>query len=88
MQDSTMLISLKIWRKIAGAIKVPDTVDTGDRICMDGAPALAMFKKTVSDEFEPAGVTLPMIYEVDKNELQECLEVIHKVSALWLNSSV
>ena len=52
--------------------------DTGDRICMDGAPALAMFKKTVSDEFEPAGVTLPMIYEVDKNELQECLEVIHQ----------
>ena len=52
--------------------------DTGDRICMDGAPALAMFNKTVSDEFEPAGVTLPMIYEVDKNELQECLEVIHQ----------
>ena len=52
--------------------------DTGERICMEGTPALAMFKKTVSDEFEPAGVTLPMIYEVDKNELQECLEVIHQ----------
>ncbi len=52
--------------------------DTGDRICMDGAPALAMFKKTVSDVFEPAGVSLPMIYEVDKNELQECLDVIHQ----------
>lgn len=48
--------------------------DTGDRICTDGAPALAMFKKTVSDVFEPAGVSLPMIYEVDKNELQECLQ--------------
>lgn len=43
--------------------------DTGERICMEGAPALAMFKKTVSDVFEPAGVSLPMIYEVDKNEL-------------------
>lgn len=52
--------------------------DTGDRICMDGAPALAMFKKTVSDVFEPAGVSLPIIYEVDKNELQECLDVIHQ----------
>ncbi|MBS5734669.1 MAG: GNAT family N-acetyltransferase [Clostridiales bacterium] len=52
--------------------------DTGDRICIEGAPALAMFKKTASDVFEPAGVTLPMIYEVDKNELQECLDVIHQ----------
>lgn len=52
--------------------------DTGERICMEGAPALAMFKKTVSDEFESTGVTLPMIYEVDKSELQECLDVVHQ----------
>ena len=53
--------------------------DTGERTCWsEDAPVLAMFKKTVSDEFEPAGVTLPMIYEVDKNELQECLDVIHQ----------
>ena len=52
--------------------------DTGDRICMEGAPALAMFKKTVSDVFEPTDVTLPMIYKVDKNELHECLDVIHQ----------
>ncbi len=52
--------------------------DTDDRICMEGAPALAMFQKTASDVLEPAGVTLPMIYEVDKNELQECLDVIHQ----------
>ncbi len=52
--------------------------DTGERICMEAAPSLAMFKKTVSDASEPAGVTLPMIYEVDKNELQECLDVIHQ----------
>lgn len=45
---------------------------------MEGSPALAMFKKTVSDVFEPAGVTLPMIYEVDKSELQEVLDVIHQ----------
>lgn len=52
--------------------------DTGERICMEGAPALAMFKKTVSDVFEPVGISLPMIYKVDKNELQECLDVIHQ----------
>ncbi len=52
--------------------------DTGDRICMEGAPALAMFKKKVSDVFNPAGVTLPMIYKVDKSELKECLDVIHQ----------
>lgn len=51
--------------------------DTGDRIRMDGAPSLAMFKKTVSD-VKPSGVTLPMIYEVDKDELRECLDVIHQ----------
>ena len=52
--------------------------DTGERITMDGAPALAMFKKTVSETFDPAGVSLPMIYEVEQNELQECLDVIHQ----------
>jgi len=52
--------------------------DTADKICMEGAPTLAMFKKTVCDVFDPAGVTLPMICQVDKNELQECLEVIQQ----------
>ena len=52
--------------------------DTGERITMEGAPALAMFKKTVSETFDPAGVSLPMIYEVEQNELQECLDVIHQ----------
>lgn len=45
---------------------------------MEGAPTLAMFKKTVSDVFEPAGVSLPIVYEVDKGELNECLDVIHQ----------
>ena len=29
-------------------------------------------------EFEPAGVSLPIVYEVDKGELYECLDVIHQ----------
>ena len=52
--------------------------DIGERVCMQGAPSLAMFKKTVSDVFEPAGVSLPIVYEVDKGELNECLGVIHQ----------
>ena len=52
--------------------------DTGERITMEGAPVLAMFKKTVSETFDSAGVSLPMIYEVEQNELQECLDVIHQ----------
>ena len=52
--------------------------DIGERVCMEGAPTLAMFKKTVSDVFEPAGVSLPMVYEVDKGEWNECLDVIHQ----------
>lgn len=45
---------------------------------MEGAPTLAMFKKTVSETFSPEGVFLPMIYEVEPNELHECLDVIHQ----------
>lgn len=44
----------------------------------EDAPVLAMFQKTVSDVFTPASVTLPVIYEVEKEELNECLEVIHQ----------
>ncbi len=52
--------------------------DTGERIKTEGAPTLAMFKKTVSETFDPSGVSLPMIYEVEQNELQECLDVIRQ----------
>lgn len=52
--------------------------DTGERIVMESAPVLAMFKKTISETFEPTGVSLPMIYEVEENELQACLNVIHQ----------
>lgn len=52
--------------------------DTGERICVEGAPSLAIFRKTVTDAFEPADVTLPMIYGVEKDELEECLDVIHQ----------
>lgn len=53
--------------------------ETGERTCQGkGTPVLAMFRKTVSDVFTPANVTLPMIYEVEKDELSECLAVIHQ----------
>ena len=52
--------------------------DTQERICSEGAPTLAMFKKTVNDTLSRAGVTLPVIYEIDQNELRECLDVIHQ----------
>lgn len=57
--------------------------DTGDRIRMEGAPSLAMFKKTVSD-VKPSGVTLPMI----KTSFVSVLMSFIKASAPWLNSSV
>ena len=52
--------------------------DTGDRICMEGVPTLAMLKKTIATVFDPAGVTLPMIFDVDRDELSACLDVIHQ----------
>lgn len=53
--------------------------ETGERACWsEGAPVLAMFRKTVSDVFTPTNVTLPVIYEVEKDELSECLAVIHQ----------
>ncbi len=52
--------------------------DTGERINIEGAPSLAMFKKTVYKTSDPADITLPMIYEVEKHELNECLDVIHQ----------
>ena len=52
--------------------------DTGERIPMEGAPTLAMFKKSINDTFDPAGVTIPMVYEVEQHELHECLDVIHQ----------
>jgi len=52
--------------------------ETKERITVEGAPALAVFKKTVRRAFDPAGASLPMIYEVEQNELSECLDVIHQ----------
>lgn len=52
--------------------------NTGQRITMEGVPTLAMYKKTVSETFDPLRVSLPMIYEVWPNELRECLDVIHQ----------
>ena len=52
--------------------------DTGKRICVEGAPELAVFKKAVTDHFDTSGVSLPEVFEVDSAELPECLRVIHK----------
>lgn len=52
--------------------------DTGERICEEGAPVLAMYRKTVSKADTPEKVRFPMVYQVEKEELSECLEVIHQ----------
>lgn len=54
-------------------------VDCGKELTWrENVPELSMFKKTVSNEYDPSGVSLPMIYEVESHELCECLDVIHK----------
>ncbi len=54
-------------------------VDSGEELTWrENVPVLSMFKKTVTNEFDPSGVSLPMIYEVEYSELNECLDVIHK----------
>ena len=54
-------------------------VDSGEDLSWRGNnPVLSMLKKTVCNEFDPAGVTLPVIYEVEYGELNECLNVIQK----------
>ena len=53
--------------------------DTGVRErWSEDAPVLAVFQKTVSNVFTPTEVTLPVIYEIEKDELRECLSVIHQ----------
>ena len=52
--------------------------DTGERITVEGAPTLAMYQKTVSEPFDPSGVSMPCIYEVEPHELGACLDVIHQ----------
>jgi len=52
--------------------------DTGERISREGTPRLAVFRKEKCEPFEPTGVSHPMIFEVDKEELPECLEVVHR----------
>ena len=51
--------------------------DTGDEIVLEGAPRLSIYKRAAL-EVLTEGVTLPMIFEVDKSELEEALNVIHK----------
>lgn len=52
--------------------------DTGHRICKTDTPTLALFRKTATTPFDPAGVSQPMIYEADTDDLPECLGVIHR----------
>lgn len=52
--------------------------DTGETECWGGdAPTLAMFKKEAR-EVAPAEVKLPVIYEAERTELPECVNVIHQ----------
>lgn len=52
--------------------------DGGERIHIPGAPALAVFRKAVCEGISPRDVRLPVIYPVDREELAECLAVIHQ----------
>ena len=52
--------------------------DTGEKICEEGAPTLALYKKTVTPAPMHADVSMPMIFEAEKDELGECLSVIHR----------
>ena len=51
--------------------------DTGCEIVVDGAPRLSVYKRAVVETLSEC-VTLPMIFEIDKHELEEALNVIHK----------
>lgn len=44
----------------------------------EGTPVPAMSEKALSDAFTPANSSLPVIREVGKDELSECLAVIHQ----------
>lgn len=55
--------------------------DTGERILAEEEPALALLKKTVSEPFNPAGVSLPVIYEVPAEELRACRDVLCRMPA-------
>ena len=51
---------------------------TGEKVCAEGTPALALYKKVVNEAAAPENVRFPMIFNVNKDELAECLEVIHR----------
>ena len=53
-------------------------VDSGEEIDIEGAPLLSVYRKTVGTNFSVNDVRLPMIFEVERGELAECLEVIHQ----------
>lgn len=52
--------------------------DTGKRLAVEENLTLAFFRKNVNPQPSTYSVCLPMIYEVDKHELPECLSVIHE----------
>ena len=53
--------------------------DSGENLdWREGVPKLAMYKKTVDVMFDPTGVSMPMIYEVERGELCECADVIRQ----------
>ncbi|MGM9624402.1 MAG: GNAT family N-acetyltransferase [Eubacteriales bacterium] len=52
--------------------------DTGERICTENSPALAVYQKKVNPSEAPVAAAHPMIYPVERNELAVCLDVIHR----------
>ena len=51
--------------------------DTGEVLRIEGSPALAVYTKII-DNSEYNGVTMPAIFDIEKAELSECLDVIHQ----------
>lgn len=52
--------------------------DTGVKLCQAGAPPLAMFEKAVTSTPVPKEVKMPLVFTVEKEELSQCLNVIHE----------
>ena len=52
--------------------------DSGEEINMEGAPRLSVYKKEVDRSPLANNVRFPKIFEIERGELAECLEVIHK----------
>lgn len=53
-------------------------INSGEEIDIESAPLLSVYKRTVDACSSSEDVHLPMIFEVERGELAECLLVIHQ----------